>query len=659
MIGRVKTGVSSPLGASHQVIDGIEGINFALFSAHATLVELCLFSRSGREHRFRMQRNENAIWTVFLVGMQSAVHYGFRVHGNSDKAQGLYFNPQKVLLDPYAKAVSHKPHFDDSTLPLFDFSNDLDNSAVAPKGIVVQDEFDWQDDQHPNIPWADSIIYEVHVKGFSQLNECIPERLRGTYAGLAHPVSVNYLKNLGITALELMPVAFHADEWHLQRKGLRNYWGYNTLAPMAVESDYASQKHEAAPLREFKQMVKTLHQAGIEVILDVVFNHTADSDAHQPTLSLRGIDNKHYYWLDEQGNYHNWTGCGNVLNISQPNVRQWVLDCLRFWVAECHVDGFRFDLATVLGREPHFNRDAEIFALIANDPILRDKKFIAEPWDIGWGGYQVGNFPAYFAEWNDRFRDDMRAFWLHYRGTMGAFAQRFCASSDLFQNASKSPYTSINYICSHDGYTAHDLVTFEQKYNWDNGEENRDGHSDNINNNFGYEGECDDVQIMQKRQAALRGMLATALLAHGTPMLLSGDEMGHSQKGNNNAYCQDNATTWLNWQKIDTALLDYTRALIALRKRIFSLKQSHWWDEHNVTWWDCAAQPMSIHAWEDSHSIGFQIELDNQWLLLINRTYESQTYTLPEGQWQSAVGEVEIVGRSVTVPQAGVYVLTR
>ncbi|MBE2896943.1 glycogen debranching protein GlgX [Pasteurellaceae bacterium HPA106] len=656
VIGRVKAGVSAPLGASHQVIEGVEGINFALFSEHATLVELCLFSRSGREHRFRMQCDNAHIWSVFLVGMQSAVQYGFRVHGNTDAAQGLFFNPQKVLLDPYAKAVSHKPHFDDESLLLFDFTNDLDNSSVAPKAMVVSDDFRWQDDAPPNTPWSQTVIYELHVKGFSQLNERIPQALRGTYAGLAHPVSVNYLKELGITAVELMPVAFHADELHLQQKGLSNYWGYNTLAPMAVESDYASNR--AAALSEFKQLVKTLHQAGIEVILDVVFNHTADSDAKQPTLSQRGIDNKNYYWLDEQGRYHNWTGCGNVLNCSQPNVRQWVLDCLRYWVSECHVDGFRFDLATVLGREPHFNRDAALFQAIAEDPILREKKFIAEPWDIGWGGYQLGHFPPYFAQWNDRFRDDMRAFWLHYRGTMGLFAQRWSGSSDIFQ-ARSLPFASINYICSHDGYTAHDLVTYEQKYNWANGEENRDGHNDNINNNFGVEGECDDVVIKQKRQAALQGMLATALLAHGTPMLLSGDELGHSQQGNNNAYCQDNATTWLNWAQADWALYDYVKALIALRKQIAALNQSQWLDDSQVAWFDCAGIPMSVSAWEDSQSIGFQILLNECWLLLINRTYEHQHFQLIEGQWHSVLAPLESIQNSVELPSAGIYVFTR
>ncbi|MBV7388479.1 glycogen debranching protein GlgX [Pasteurellaceae bacterium TAE3-ERU1] len=656
VIGRVKAGVSAPLGASRQVIDGVAGINFALFSEHATLVELCLFSRSGREHRFRMQRDDQYIWSVFLAEMQSAVHYGFRVHGHSDSAQGLYFNPQKVLLDPYAKAVSHKPHFDDETCALFDFTTDLDNSAVAPKAVVVCDEFDWQEDSPPNTPWAQTIVYELHVKGFSQLNEQIPEPLRGTYAGLAHPVSVNYLKNLGITAVELMPVAFHADELHLQQKGLSNYWGYNTLAPMALESDYASNR--TAALSEFKQLVKTLHQAGIEVILDVVFNHTADSDAEQPTLCQRGIDNANYYWLDEQGRYHNWTGCGNVLNCSQPNVRQWVIDCLRYWVEVCHVDGFRFDLATVLGREPHFHRDAALFQAIAQDPILREKKFIAEPWDIGWGGYQLGNFPDYFAQWNDRFRDDMRAFWLHYHGNMGLFAQRFCGSSDIFQ-ASSLPFASVNYICSHDGYTAHDLVTYEQKYNWANGEDNRDGHNDNINNNFGCEGECDDDIINQKRRAALKGMLATALLAHGTPMLLSGDELGHSQQGNNNAYCQDNVTTWIDWARADWALHDEIKALIALRKQIPALNQGLWLDDSQVAWFDCTSAPMSVRAWEDTQSIGFQIVLNQRWLLVVNRTYEQQHFQLPLGDWHSALEGMTCTQGSVALPNAGIYVFTR
>ncbi|MGV6987882.1 glycogen debranching protein GlgX [Testudinibacter sp. P80/BLE/0925] len=668
MIGRVKKGMAQPMGASLQMIDGVNGVNFALFSEHADLVELCLFSYKGKEHRFKMQQDADHIWSLWLAGIDVGIKYGFRVYGESQPHLGRYFNPQKLLLDPYAKAVDRKPHFaTEEQAQLFDLTNDLDNAEVAPKAIVLDSAFDWQEDRSPNYTWAETIIYELHVKGFSQLNPAVPSALRGSYAGLAHPASLDYLKKLGVTTLELMPVAFHADERHLQQRGLSNYWGYNVLAPFAVDDGYWSGRNGTTPASEFKQMVKSLHQAGFEVILDVVFNHTADSDLAQPTLSQRGLDNANYYWLTENGDYHNWSGCGNVLNLTNANTLQWVHDCLRYWVQECHVDGFRFDLATIIGREPEFNRQAQIFQRIANDPVLKDKKYIAEPWDIGWGGYQLGNFPDYFAEWNDRFRDDMRRFWLRNEGNTGGFAQRFCASSDIFQHDHKLPSASINYICSHDGFTLNDLVSYQHKHNRANGEENRDGHGENFSHNFGVEGETDQPAVLQQRQAAVRALLASALLANGTPMLMAGDETGHSQQGNNNAYCQDNEITWIDWSKQDRDLLAYTQALIAFRKQITALsRHDTWWNDDQVRWWNCHGEPMSVADWQDPHSIGFQIELEQRWLLMVNRGV-MQSFHLPpcsagEGEWEHKLTSACRRGgndREVIMAQPGIYIFSR
>lgn len=660
MIGRVKHGSVHPLGATVTIVDGLKGVNFAVFSENATLVELCLFSASGREQKFKMYPNEDNIWTLFLAGIEAGIQYGYRVHGKFDLAEGHSFNPAKVMLDPYAKALSAKPHYaSEADIALYDMMNDLDNGKVAPKAIVVDEHFDWEDDHFPNHPWSRTIIYEVHVKGFSQLNSIIPEHLRGSYAGLAHQSAVDYLKNLGITAIELLPVLLHGDELHLQRKGLSNYWGYSMLAPFAVESDYWSGNSNTTPLAEFKAMVKTLHKAGIEVILDVVFNHTLEADYLHPTLCQRGLDNKSYYWLDEQGEYYNWSGCGNALNLTHPNVLMWVIDALRYWVEECHVDGFRFDLAPILGREPAFNRESVFFQQLKQDPILKDRKFIAEPWDIGLGGYQVGNFPEHFSEWNDSFRDFMRRFWLHQQGTMGEFARRFCASPDRFCHSGKRPSSSINYICSHDGFTLHDLVTYQQKYNWDNHEDNRDGHGDNYNNNFGIEGETADQAVLIQRISAQKALLASALLSKGVPMLLAGDEFGHSQRGNNNAYCQDNEIAWLDWSKQNRELFNYVSALIKVRKSIDALSsQDEWWSDNDVSWWNRHGQTMLVSDWDDEDCVGFQIEIADQWLLVIHRTFNENLFLLPEGNWKSAFKQnLHLQENKLSVNQAGIYVL--
>ena len=520
--------------------------NFALFSRAADAVELCLF-RDGKESRFAMSRTDD-IWHVAIEGVELNDEYAFRITGKNDRTLA---NPQKLMLDPYAKAVSHKPDLSSpESRSIFVLNDERDNAVVAPKGRIIDEHFDWSGDCKPSIPWAQTIVYELNVKGFSQLNSRIPENIRGTYVALAHPENIAYFKSLGITSLELLPVNFFIDEPHLQEKGLRNYWGYNPLAMFALEPSYAADQKQ--PLNEFKSMVKALHQAGIEVILDVVFNHTAESEKSFPTFCQRGIDDKTYYWQNEHGDYLNWTGCGNMLNLANDVTRKWVLDCLRYWVTECHVDGFRFDLATVLGREtPDFNPNAQLFAEMGQDDVLQQIKLIAEPWDIGHYGYQVGYFPAYFSQWNDRFRDDMCRFWLWQSGEVGAFAERFAGSSDIFKREGRLPHGSLNFITAHDGFTLRDLVSYNHKHNDANGEENRDGRNENYSYNYGIEGSqldlADEWQsaVENNRVLSEKGLLGSLLLANGIPMLLAGDEFGNSQYGNNNAYCQDNEMTWL------------------------------------------------------------------------------------------------------------------
>ena len=568
MFSIYNNGKPSPMGYSQTLENGLKISNFALFSSAADAVELCLF-RDGKESRFAMSRTDD-IWYVAIEGVELNDEYAFRITGKNDRTLA---NPQKLMLDPYAKAVSHKPDLSSSEArSIFLLNDGRDNAAVAPKGRIVDESFDWSGDCKPSIPWAQTIVYELNVKGFSQLNSRIPENIRGTYAALAHPENIAYFKSLGITSLELLPVNFFIDEPHLQEKGLRNYWGYNPLAMFALEPSYAADQKQ--PLNEFKSMVKALHQAGIEVILDVVFNHTAESEKTFPTFCQRGIDDKTYYWQNEHGDYLNWTGCGNMLNLANDVIRKWVLDCLRYWVTECHVDGFRFDLATVLGREtPDFNPDAQLFAEMEQDNVLQQIKLIAEPWDIGHYGYQVGYFPAYFSQWNDRFRDDMCRFWLWQSGEVGAFAERFAGSSDIFKREGRLPHGSLNFITAHDGFTLRDLVSYNHKHNDANGEENRDGRNENYSYNHGIEGSQLDLTdewqsaVEKRRVLSEKGLLGSLLLSNGVPMLLAGDEFGNSQYGNNNAYCQDNEITWLKWNDFNQTLFDFTKQTIALRKK--------------------------------------------------------------------------------------------
>jgi len=641
MFSIYNNGKPSPMGYSQTLENGLKISNFALFSSAADAIELCLF-RDGKESRFAMSRTDD-IWHVAIEGVELNDEYAFRITGKNDRTLA---NPQKLMLDPYAKAVTHKPDLSSSEArSIFLLNDGRDNADVAPKGRIIDEHFYWSGDCKPSIPWAQTIVYELNVKGFSQLNSRIPEHIRGTYAALAHPENIAYFKSLGITSLELLPVNFFIDEPHLQEKGLRNYWGYNPLAMFALEPSYAADQKQ--PLNEFKRMVKALHQAGIEVILDVVFNHTAESEKTFPTFCQRGIDDKTYYWQNKHGDYINWTGCGNMLNLANDVTRKWVLDCLRYWVTECHVDGFRFDLATVLGREtPDFNPNAQLFAEMEQDDVLQQIKLIAEPWDIGHYGYQVGYFPAYFSQWNDRFRDDMCRFWLWQSGEVGAFAERFAGSSDIFNREGRLPHASLNFITAHDGFTLRDLVSYNHKHNEANGEENRDGRNENYSYNHGIEGSqldlADEWQsaVENNRVLSEKGLLGSLLLANGVPMLLAGDEFGNSQYGNNNAYCQDNEITWLKWDDFNQTLFDFTKQTIVLRKKIQSLQQDAWWSDENVAWLNCGGNPMTLDDWHNRERKALQVMLDGRYLFLINAKTEPQSFYLPKGKWKK-IAETE------------------
>ena len=618
------------MGYSQAVENNVQITNFALFSAAASGVEFCLFDEKKQETRLPMVRTEN-VWHLAVTGVKTGTEYGFRIHGE-------HANPNKLMLDPYAKVVNGKPDLTiEESRSWFLMNDHRDNAHIAPRAVIISEDFDWENETAPNTPWAETIVYELHVKGFSQLNDKIPAELRGTYAGLSHPINLAYLKELGVTAVELLPVNFHINEPHLQARGLQNYWGYNPLAMFAVEPKYAATNN---PLAEFKAMVKAFHKAGIEVILDVVFNHSAESEQTYPTFCQRGIDDQTYYWRNDQGRYINWTGCGNMLNLSSDVGRKWVVDCLRYWAEQCHVDGFRFDLASVLGRDtPDFNAQAQLFTDIKNEPSLQNIKLIAEPWDIGHYGYQVGNFPNYFAEWNDRFRDDLCRFWLWKSGEIGAFAERFAGSSDLFKKNDRLPHTTLNFITAHDGFVMQDLVSYNQKHNEANGEENRDGRNENYSYNHGVEGSTESLSEPQKsavennRTFAQSGLLMSLLLANGTPMLLAGDEFGNTQYGNNNAYCQDNEITWLKWANFNEELFELTKQTIALRNQIGSLNRDQWWSGENVQWLNIVGEPMTVEDWQNRETKALQVVLENRWLLLINAKAEGQAFRLPAGEW--------------------------
>ena len=627
-------GKPAPMGYSIFTENGVKVTNFALFSAAASGVELCLFD-GDKETRFPMVRTNN-VWHLSVAGVEVGAEYGFRIHGE-------HANPNKLMLDPYAKAVNGKPDLTTEESRSWFLMNDhRDNAHIAPRAVIISEDFDWENDTASNTPWAETIVYELHVKGFSQLNDKIPAELRGTYTGLSHPINLAYLKELGVTTVELLPVNFYINEPHLQARGLQNYWGYNPLAMFAVEPKYAATNN---PLAEFKAMVKAFHKEGIEVILDVVFNHSAESEQTYPTFCQRGIDDQTYYWRNDQGRYINWTGCGNMLNLSSDVGRKWVVDCLRYWVEHCHVDGFRFDLASVLGRDtPDFNPQAQLFTDIRNEPSLQNIKLIVEPWDIGHYGYQVGNFPNYFAEWNDRFRDDLCRFWLWKSGEIGAFAERFAGSSDLFKKNDRLPHTTLNFITAHDGFVMQDLVSYNQKHNEANGEENRDGRNENYSYNHGVEGSTECLSEPQKsavennRTFAQSGLLMSLLLANGTPMLLAGDEFGNTQYGNNNAYCQDNKITWLKWANFNKELFELTKQTIAARKQIGSLNRNQWWSGDNVQWLNIHGNQMTVDDWQNQQTKALQVVLDKHCLLLINAKAEGQVFHLPDGKWTPKIG---------------------
>jgi len=643
---------------------GRDAIQFALAAPNATAVDLCLFDAAGQREtvRLRMPEPHNGVWSGALPlgpGIGAGLVYGWRVHGPWAPYEGHRFNPAKLLLDPAARAVLGHYTGDDLHLghdprsPAGDLPDLRDNAGTALKARVVAD-LPQPSTSRPRPDPARRVIYELHIKGFTALHPEVPASQRGRYAGLAHPAVLAHLQSLGVTTVCLMPVAHRADEARLQALGMSNYWGYSPVAWSAPETRYASEGPDSDARSEFRGMVEALHGGGLEVVLDVVYNHTAELDEWGPTLSLRGIDNALYYHLlpHKRSSYTNWTGCGNCINFDQPLVRRTVLESLRRWVVEFGVDGFRFDLAPVLARggddvQGRFQPNAPLLQAIASDPVLGQRLMIAEPWDIGAGGYQLGAFPPGWLEWNDRYRDTQRRFWLHRHSRRGAFANRLAGSSDVFCHAGRGPHSSVNFITAHDGFTLRDLVSYAQRHNQANGEDNRDGHADNLSTNNGVEGETDAPAVLDQRARQQRVLLATLVLSLGTPMLLAGDEFGHSQGGNNNAYCQDNPTTWLNWARADRGLCTFVQAALALRQGLAVLQASHWWQTGasgqgpEAVWWTAGGQPMSASAWDEPHSQALSLRLQGAGqgagqsvLLLFNPEPNPVRFTLPPGAWR-------------------------
>jgi glycogen operon protein len=578
-------GTAYPLGATY---DG-SGTNFALFSEVAEKVELCLFDAEGAETRIRLPEVDGFVWHVFLPGIEPGQRYGYRVYAPWDPEKGQRGNPNKLLLDPYAKAIDGLIEWDESLFGYHfgdpDSRNDDDSAAHMPKCVVISPFFDWGVDRPPRHPYADTVIYEAHVKGLTMEHPELPDQLRGTYAGIAHPVIIEHLKQLGVTAIELMPVHHYVNDSFLVDKGLSNYWGYNTLAFFAPDFKYSASGSPGGQVTEFKSMVRALHEADIEVILDVVYNHTGEGNHLGPTLSFRGIDNAAYYRLEEDApqHYTDYTGTGNTLNVRQPHTLQLIMDSLRYWVTEMHVDGFRFDLAATLAREFYdVDRLSSFFDLVQQDPVVSQVKLIAEPWDIGPGGYQVGNFPPQWTEWNGKYRDTVRDFWRGEPATIGEFAARLTGSADLYENSGRRPVASINFVTAHDGFTLLDLVSYNEKHNEANKDGNTDGESHNRSWNCGVEGPTDDAAIVALRAQQRRNFIATLFLSQGVPMICHGDELGRTQQGNNNGYCQDNELTWVDWAKVDVDLLAFTRRLSELRREHPAFRRRRFFDGRPV-----------------------------------------------------------------------------
>jgi isoamylase len=638
---RVWPGYPYPLGATW---DGV-AVNFALFSEHATRVELCLFESADAEVEsitIPLPEQTDMVWHGYLPDVQPGQLYGYRVHGRYAPQAGFRFNPNKLVLDPYARVLGRPIRWHES---LFGFTFGQDDATFDPRdsgpyaalAAVVDNAFTWGEDRRPRTPWHETLIYELHVKGFTRLHPHIPESLRGTYRGLASEPAIRHLTSLGVTAVELMPVHQHADEWHLVQRGLGNYWGYNTLSYFAPDLACASSSTPLDAVREFKTMVRTLHEAGLEVILDVVYNHTAEGNHAGPTLSLRGIDNASYYRLlpNQPRYYQDFTGCGNTLNMRSPRVLQLIMDSLRYWVHEMHVDGFRFDLASALARELHaVDKLGAFFDIIHQDPVLSQVKLIAEPWDLGEGGYQVGNFPTKWTEWNGKYRDTVRRFWRGDSGVVSELATRLSGSSDLYEQSGRRPYASINFVTSHDGFTLADLVSYSDKHNEANGENNQDGENHNLSWNCGVEGPTTDRRILELRARQHRNLLATLMMSVGVPMISGGDETGRTQHGNNNAYCQDNETSWTRWDLAPEQrdLLEFTRRLIRIwkqnpvlrRRKFLQGRRIRGIDAADITWLDPSGSEMTDEADERGERV-----VGDTLLLLFNASDEALPFTLP------------------------------
>jgi isoamylase len=652
-----------PLGALYNGT----GVNFSLFSEHATAVELCLFDALGKEKRIKIEERTHGSWHIYLPGIKPGQEYGYRVYGPYDPENGYRFNPNKLLIDPYAKAINGIVKWDkalfaydlDKKEPGMSFSK-LDSAPFIPKCVVIDRVFDWQSDSLLNIPLHKVVIYELHVKGFSRLFENIPKEVAGTYAAISHPESIKYLQSLGVNAVELMPVHQFVSDWHLLQKGLTNYWGYNSIGFFAPDPRYSGSGSKGEQVNEFKEMVKTLHKNGIEVILDVVYNHTAEGNHLGPTFSFRGIDNISYYRLkdDNKSYYMDYTGTGNTLNTVHPTILRLIMDSLRYWVIEMHVDGFRFDLATALAREfDDVDKWGSFFDILHQDPVLSQVKLIAEPWDVGKNGFQVGNFPAGWMEWNAKYRDCMRDFWKGEDEMIPEFANRFTGSSDLYLSDSRTPMASVNFITAHDGFTLMDLVSYNGKHNEANGEDNKDGEDNNRSWNMGAEGETDDEEILRLRKQQIRNFLTTLLLSQGVPMITAGDELGRTQKGNNNAYCQDNEISWINWKNKDDVLLEFTSKLIHFRldHPVFCRKK---WFQHkkikgkgltdiewflpeggamtDVHWTTTYAKSLGIFLSGDqlgSKSEKGEIIVDDSFYLMFNSHSEPVVFKIPDESW--------------------------